>query len=107
MNTANGIRQWEDPEYCYMMFRLHLPLEPEVWLNQTEAAGESCVKKVQGINTRMEEWFQTGDGREQAIFVVLRRPRNSQKSFSLRICFSCGRWQSMHLGMKCQKQSGL
>ena len=32
VNTANGIRQWEDPEYCYMMFRLHLPLEPEVWL---------------------------------------------------------------------------
>ena len=67
VNKANGIRQWEDPEYCSMMFRLQLSGEPEVWLNQAEAAGESWVKKVQDIITRMEEKrFETGDGREQA-----------------------------------------
>ena len=38
---------------------------------------------------------------ESRLFVGLRRPSNSQKRFSVRICFGCGRWQSMHLGTKC------
>ena len=106
VNKANGIRQWEDPEYCSMMFRLQLSEKPEVWLNQAEAAGESWVKKVQDIITRMEKRFETGMV-ESRLFVGLRRPSNSQKRFLVRICFGYARWQSMHLGMKCQKQSGL
>ena len=74
-----------------------------MWLNQAEAAGESWVKKVQDIITRMEERFETGDMVESRLFVGLRWPSNSQKRFSVRICFGCGRWQSMHLGIEVLK----